>query len=384
VQDLYGRLVAFTHDGVCRYTLGDGRLLMANQGLLDILGLDGKPADFIGQRFKDLLVYTGKEGTVRRALERTGELHGFEDHFKTLQGADKWVLHDSFVVTDPATHERVVEAIVRDITARKRAEQGLAREEELRKRNAELEQWVRSRTAELEAANSELEAFCYSASHDLRGPLHSISGFAAFLVQDYASRLDPRGQDYLRRVCAAAARMNQLIDDLLRLSRLNRAAMSSGEVDLSAVAVAVVEELRQQAPDRAVDVSVAPHVVVQGDARLLREVLESLLGNAWKFTSRKPRAAIAFGATDDPTRGRTVCFVKDDGVGFDPAQASRLFTPFQRLHTPQEFPGSGIGLSIVKRIIRRHGGEVWAEGTPGQGATFYFTLSREKLLSSLM
>ena len=245
--------------------------------------------------------------------------------------------------------------ILRDITERRRAE-------------AELQ----ARTAQVEAANKDLEAFSYSVSHDLRAPLRSIDGFSQALQEDYTARLDEEGRSHLRRVRAATKRMEQLIDDLLHLARVSRAELQSEPVDLSALARSIVAELRQREPRRAVEFACADRAPVRGDPRLLRIALENLLGNAWKFTLRRQPAHIEFGSVAQD--GRPVYFVRDNGAGFDMAYAEKLFGPFQRLHGATEFPGSGIGLATVHRILQRHGGRVWAEAVVDGGATFYFTL----------
>jgi light-regulated signal transduction histidine kinase (bacteriophytochrome) len=238
----------------------------------------------------------------------------------------------------------------------------------LQELNAALER----RAREVELLNRELEAFSYSVSHDLRAPLRAIDGFSQALLEDYASKLDAEGQGYLQRVRAASQRMAQLIDDLLNLSRITRAEMSRDDVNLTAMAQEVAEELRKAEPGREADVIIAPGLRASGDARLLRVVLANLLGNAWKFTRNKPRARIEFGRA---RRGNeTAYFVGDDGVGFDMEYVDKLFGAFQRLHSAGEFEGTGIGLATVQRIIHRHGGRVWAEGAVEQGATFYFTL----------
>ena len=226
---------------------------------------------------------------------------------------------------------------------------------------------------ELEGANRELEAFSYSVSHDLRAPLRSIEGFSQILLEDYADKLDEEGQDYLGRVRAASRHMATLIDDLLDLSRVTRGPLRRELVDLGAVATSIVEELRRTQPDREVEFVTEEGVVVSADANLVAVALENLIGNAWKFTSRKPRARIEFGSIVRQGEGLTY-FVRDDGAGFDEAYAGKLFGAFQRLHAPEEFEGTGIGLATVQRIIHRHGGRVWAEGEVGGGATFYFTL----------
>lgn len=239
--------------------------------------------------------------------------------------------------------------------------------------NTELEIRVARRTADLQASNRELEAFNYSVSHDLRAPLRAIDGFSQALLEDYGEQFDDEGRDHLQRVKAAANRMGELIDSLLTLSRLSRCEMDTRPVDLSATAVEVVQALRLAEPDRAVEVTIQPGVVAQCDAVLIRSVLENLLGNAWKFTGRVASPCIEFGA--EQIDGELVYFVRDNGAGFDMAYSNKLFSAFQRLHGQGEFPGVGVGLATVSRIVWRHGGRVWAEAAPGEGATFYFTLA---------
>jgi signal transduction histidine kinase len=231
---------------------------------------------------------------------------------------------------------------------------------------------------ELEGANKELEAFSYSVSHDLRAPLRTIDGFSQILLEDHADKLDQEGEDYLGRVRAASQHMDNLIDDLLDLSRVSRGPLRRETVDLSALATGIIDELRRSEPGREVEFVTEEGILAYADASLLTVALENLLSNAWKFTSKKSKATIEFGRLPqeggEPTQ---TYFVKDDGVGFEEAYADKLFGAFQRLHPAQEFEGTGIGLATVARIVRRHGGRVWARGEVGEGATFFFTLGGE-------
>jgi len=247
------------------------------------------------------------------------------------------------------------------------------RQESLLKLNEELEKRVQERTTQLEAVHTELEAFSYSISHDLRAPLRAVDGFSQAILKYYHDRLDEEGQDYLARIRRGCQRMADLINHLLDLSRLTRQELIRvPDVNLSAMAVDIANALKQENPERDVWFNIAPNAVVSGDPHLLKAALQHLLANAWKYTSRHQTACIEFGRlTDRPT---PTFYVKDDGAGFEMKHVKKLFRTFQRLHTDNEFPGSGIGLATVARVIHRHAGQVWAEGAVEQGATFYFTV----------
>ena len=242
------------------------------------------------------------------------------------------------------------------------------RTHELQERNESL----RRNAAELLAANTELDAFAYSVSHDLRAPLRSIDGFSQVLLEDYAAQLDEAGRQSLHRVRAASQRMGTLIDDLLKLARVTRAEMRTEDVDLSGMARDIASELQRAAPERQVEFAIAAGLKARGDARLLRVALDNLLRNSWKYTAKQPGPRVEFGSVE--ANGGQAFMVRDNGAGFDMKYADKLFGVFQRLHSAAEFEGTGVGLATVRRIINRHGGRIWAEGAVDQGATFYFTL----------
>jgi signal transduction histidine kinase len=279
-------------------------------------------------------------------------------------------------ILKPFTLRMILPVLERALTVRNlRTENVLLRqaEETIRRLNVNLERCVEERTRQLTEANTELEAFTHSVSHDLRAPLRSINSFARMLVEECAPQIDEKGRGYIERMLGSAERMEGLIEDLLHLSHVTGAELNRTDVDLTQMATSIIDELRAHEPERNVDTQISIGLRCKADPRLLRIALENLLGNAWKFTRNVECARIEVGRSDDkpPTY-----FVRDNGAGFKMDYAPQLFAPFRRLHTAAEFPGTGVGLSIVQRIIRRHGGRISAEGSVGHGATFYFTVPK--------
>jgi PAS domain S-box-containing protein len=288
---------------------------------------------------------------------------------KYVPELDTWFDVGAYPVFDEQGEIQYVIEHLRDITLQKNAEDAI------RRLNSELEQRVQERTSQLEAANKELEAFSYSVSHDLRAPLRAVDGFTRILLEDHHNQLDNEGRRILKRLREASQRMTQLIDSLLRLSRLSRAGMRPQRVNLSQIAEKIAADLQESQPGRAVTFTIHPSMEAQADPAMIHLLLDNLMRNAWKFTQKHAAAHIEVGSLRQAGRaGQTVYFVRDDGAGFDMTFAEKLFTPFQRLHSPDDFEGTGIGLTIVQRIVHRHGGRIWAEGVPEQGAAFYFTL----------
>jgi signal transduction histidine kinase len=360
-------------EGVC---VGNeaGQLILVNPMAERILGIGITPGDPSGwsERYglylsdQTTTLYPAAELPLARAMrgESCDAVEIFVRNPKLAHG--RWLSINARPLVDKSGVARGGVVVFSDTTARRQID------EQIRTLNISLEQRVRERTTQLEFANEELEAFSYSVSHDLRAPLRSMDGFSRILLEDYADKLDPEGVENLRIIRAASQRMGRLIDDMLRLAKVSRTELIRTTVDLSAMAGAVAAELKNASPAHAVSLVIEPGMRVQADANLIRIVLQNLLGNAWKFTSRHATAKIEFGRVESDAG--PAHFIRDDGVGFDPEFSNKLFIPFQRLHTLEEFPGTGIGLATVQRIIQRHGGRVWAKSTPGLGAVFYFTI----------
>jgi PAS domain S-box-containing protein len=334
----------------------DGSVASWNAGAERTKGY--RAEEIIGQHFSRFYPQEDlQRGKPAIALKTATEEGRYEDEGWRLRkdGSPFWANVVITALRDQTGQLRGFCKVTRDVTDRKRNEETLLLQ-----------------NAQLETANKELDAFSYSVSHDLRAPLRAIDGFSQALLEDYGDKLDSVGQDHLQRVRLAAQRMSTLIDDLLKLSRVTRSEIHREHLDLSAVVKAIAEELQRGAPDRDVTFVITEGLMAEGDSRLLRVAIENLLGNSWKYTSAHRCAQIEFGV--DQSNGRPAYFIRDDGAGFDPRYSERLFGAFQRLHAMTEFPGTGIGLATVQRIIRKHGGEIWAEGEVEKGATFYFTL----------
>jgi len=365
-EDKFAKIFRASPVGISYSRVADGRYLDVNDAHAKLFGW--RREELTDRTSVEIGLWPSEEDRARwlRALEASGRLLDHEVTLRAKSGEDRSVLLSAEVVD--LADERAILTLVHDITDRKRAEA------ELRALNAQLEQRVRERTAELEAANRELESFSHSVSHDLRAPLSAIDGFGNLLAQRYGAILDDEGRRYVERMRAGATRMAALIKDLLQLSRVSRGELARVRLDLGQLAGTILAELAQRDPGRRVETVVAAGLIAEADPGLVRILLQNLLENAWKFTGRTERARIALGQSAQS--GATVCWVRDNGAGFDPAYAAKLFGPFQRLHSESEFPGLGIGLATAQRIVARHGGRIWAEGAVGAGATFYFTLAQ--------
>ena len=350
VLDPEGRIELFNH--ACEKTTGYSYHELKGKPFWDYLLLS-EEKDAVKDVFNKI-----KEGSVTAEVE-------FENYWVAKDSSKRFIRWANSAIKDAQGKVELVIGTGIDMSDDKIN----------REKIEELNEFLMQKTLDLTSANKDLEAFSYSVSHDLRGPLRSIDGFSKILLEEYGPKLDDQARDYVNRVCGSVGRMSQLIDDLLRLSRLSRQEMAMTKSDLSLMVRSIVEDLRLVEPRRMADVAVEPDLTANVDTRLMRIALENLLGNAWKFTSKRERAKIEFGAA--LREGRRVFFVRDNGAGFKNEYVDRIFAPFQRLHSEKQFPGSGIGLAIVQRIIQRHGGSIWAEGGEDKGAVFYFTVEKQ-------
>ena len=329
---------------------------------------DQTKTDIVGKTVAELMNPDVFEHVIKPKLDQAfqGQTVIFTSWFETPTKGKRFYEVSYYPIFEEDLTVGSVAATIQDITERKEAE------EEIRTLNRELEQRVRERTVELEAVNKELEAFAYSISHDFRAPLRALNAFSTSLSEKNKDHLDEQGLHYLNRINKASLYMSDLVDDLLQLSRITRAEMKKQAVDISKIATEIIKDLQDIEPERQVKVNIAPGLSAIGDFTLLKDVMNNLITNAWKFSSKETLAEIDVGRTT--IDGEAVYFVRDNGVGFNMAYADKLFGAFQRLHGVDEFPGTGIGLATVQRIINRHGGRIWAESEVGKGTTFYFTL----------
>jgi PAS domain S-box-containing protein len=363
----YDTLFILSRDGIALCDMS-GRFLDVNPAFCSMLGYSF--TDLCSRSCADIMP-SGRLDAEKRIVRDKVLTDGFARDFVTeyvrKDGTTLPVSVCLWLIEDTQGKPEGLWRISREISGRTSAGT-----EMVRAMNIELQQRAEERTSELEAINRELEAFSYSVSHDLRAPLRAVEGFSAILLERYADRLDTEGRECLRHVHGGALRMGRLIEDLLSLSRVTQSTMHDRVVDLSQAAEAVFEELRHRDPERIVRATVAPGMVAHGDENQLYIVLENLIGNAWKFTSRVAEARIHVGS--ELIGSKMVYYVRDNGAGFDMAYADKLFGAFQRLHSDAEFEGTGIGLATVQRIIHRHRGEVWADARENMGATFFFSL----------
>lgn len=334
----------------------------ANEPGIEFFGKDviSKPADFYFVREQETYdivqpIFNGSEDVIY-----------VESWQRRKDGQERLLAWWCRVLKDEQGNVTGALSSARDITDHKLAE------EEIKRLNRELEQRVIERTTQLEAVNKELESFAYSVSHDLRAPLRSVDGFSHALLEDYQGKLDTTGKSYLERIRKATQHMGNLIDDMLKLSRVIQSEFNYESIDLSKMVRTIADAFQKNNPDKTRKVTIQKGLIIQGDSHSMQIALMNLIDNAWKFTGKQKHARIEFGTTLQ--EGKMVFFVRDNGVGFDMAYVGKLFGAFQRLHTMDEFAGTGIGLATVQRIIHRHGGKIWAEGEVGKGATFYFTL----------
>lgn len=364
MSDLAPILLDHTSDAIVLHD-AEQRIATWNRGAERMFGHSRLAA--IGHRFEDLMgPNAALPGDAHRQLAERGEWSGVLECMDA-QGQILTVERRCTLMDSGDGRTRLVLSVDTDVTEQRRAEK------EIVLLNNLLEQRIRSRTAQLQESNDDLRGLAYSLAHDLRAPLSTVDVFTAQLEHRLADRLDEKSRHYLRRVRAGVRLMSELTDGLLALANLSSTPLLHHSVDLSALARSAVDRLRERDPGRQVAVVIEDTPRAQGDVRLLTDLVENLLGNAWKFTSRTPGARIEFGGERGAGGAWRYC-VRDNGAGFDPAYAYKLFNPFQRLHTPEEFEGTGIGLAMVRKIVSRHHGSIWAESRPGCGAAFRFTL----------
>jgi len=363
-EEKYRLLVENQSDLVVKVDL-DGNFLFVSPSYCEVFGKSEK--ELQGKKFMPLVHEDDRVATAKAMedLYKPPYRAYMEQRAMTNDGW-KWLAWQDNAVLDADGNVIEIIGVGRDITDRKMVE------DEIHKLNEDLEERVLRRTSQLEFANRELETFSYSVSHDLRAPLRAIDGFSHALLEDYGDKLDSTGQDYLGKVRKAAQRMGILIDDILDLAKISRHTPEVRETNLSLLAREVIDTLREADPDRNIEINISPDMTTDCDPTLMEVVLQNLLENAWKFTRDQEDAKIEFSSTS--MDGNQVYFVRDNGAGFDMEYTDKLFVAFQRLHTDREYQGTGIGLSIVQRIINRHEGRIWAEAKEGKGATFYFTL----------
>ena len=348
-EERFRRLFETASDGIVLLEKLEGKIAHANPSTEKMLGYSNE--ECIGKNLQDIGVSLDMSdfSTTIKALNKRGIINYSDVPVKTKSG--QYIDADIYMVD----RAKLVQCNIRDITERKKTAESL-----------------RYRTAELETVNKELGAFIYSAAHDLRAPLRSISGFADIVAKRYGGQLDEKGNDYLLKILKGTERMSNVIDDLLHLSNVSRQEVQRKSVDLSEMVSSILTRLREAAQGGRVEVVIQENCMVYADPGLMEIALSNLIGNALKFTSKTSNACIEFGTIEQD--GKTVCFIKDNGAGFEQKYVDRMFQPFHRLHSASEFDGTGIGLAIVERIIQRHGGNIWAEGKVGKGATIYFTL----------